>query len=86
MGGVDDEFTAKAFLFLQAFGHLVEGVGQRDYLLRALAGNAGLIVAFKPGIAPYLLTSAQAVQTAAAAGHVTVTRVPAADFRCPVQP
>lgn len=44
------------------------------------------IVHFNSGVTPYLLTSAQAVQTAAAAGDVTVTRAPAADFRCPVQP
>lgn len=44
------------------------------------------LVQFNSGVTPYLLTSAQAVQTAAAAGDVTVARVPAADFRCPVQP
>ncbi len=44
------------------------------------------LVTFNAGVTPHLLTSAQAVQTAAAAGDVTVTRVPAADFRCPVQP
>jgi hypothetical protein len=44
------------------------------------------LVTFNAGVTPYLITSAQAVQTAAAAGDVTVTRVPAADFRCPVQP
>ncbi len=35
-------------------------------------------------VAPYLLTSDEAVATAEAAGDVTVTRDPAADFRCPV--
>ena len=44
------------------------------------------LVTFNDRVAPYLLTSAAAVQAAAAAGDVTVTRVPAADFRCPVQP
>ena len=34
----------------------------------------------------YLLTSAQAVATAAANGNVTVVRAPALDFRFPVQP
>ena len=33
---------------------------------------------------PYLLTSDEAVHAAAAVGHITVTRVPAADFVCPV--
>jgi hypothetical protein len=44
------------------------------------------LVTFQPGRGPYLLTSAQAVQTALNAGDVTVTRTPANDFRCPVQP
>lgn len=33
---------------------------------------------------PYLLTSDEAVEAALAAGHITVTRLPAADFVCPV--
>ena len=33
---------------------------------------------------PYLLTSDEAVLAAAAAGEVTITRMPAADFVCPV--
>ena len=37
-------------------------------------------------IAPYLLTSQAAVLAAAAAGDVTVTRVPEMDFKCPIQP
>lgn len=57
--------------------------GSADYHGGAWAVN---LVTFNAGVTPYLLTSAQAVQTAAAAGGVTVTRVPAADFRCPVQP
>ncbi len=57
--------------------------GSADYHGGAWAVN---LVTFKAAVTPYLLTSAQAVQTAATAGHVTVTRVPAADFRCPVQP
>jgi hypothetical protein len=35
-------------------------------------------------VAPYLLTSDEAVEAAAAAGDVTITRNPAADFVCPV--
>jgi hypothetical protein len=34
----------------------------------------------------YLLTSEAAVLAAAGAGHVTITRVPDADFKCPIQP
>jgi hypothetical protein len=37
-------------------------------------------------VSPYLLTPQAAVLAAEAAGDVTVTRTPAADFRCPVQP
>ena len=57
--------------------------GTADYHGGAWAVN---LVTFKSGVTPYLLTSAQAVQTAASKGDVTVTRNPAADFRCPVQP
>jgi phage terminase large subunit-like protein len=35
---------------------------------------------------PYLLTSASAVLAAESAGDVTITRVAANDFKCPVQP
>jgi len=44
------------------------------------------VVTFSPGVTPYLLTSDEAVFAAEAAGDVTVTRTPDADFRCPVQP
>lgn len=37
-------------------------------------------------VASYLLTSEGAVQAAAAAGDVTVTRMPMKDFKCPIQP
>ena len=57
--------------------------GSADYHGGAWAVN---LVTFSAAVKPYLLTSAHAVQTAAAAGDVTVTRIPAADFRCPVQP
>jgi hypothetical protein len=42
------------------------------------------LVTFKDGVTPYLLTSDEAVFAAQAAGDVTVTRAPDADFRCPV--
>ena len=42
------------------------------------------LVTFNPGVTPYLLTSDEAVAAAQAAGDVTVTRSPNADFRCPV--
>ena len=37
-------------------------------------------------VAPYLLTSATAVLDAAASGDITITRMPEADFKCPIQP
>lgn len=37
-------------------------------------------------VAPYLLTSSAAVLAAQAAGDVTITRLPAMDFLCPIQP
>jgi hypothetical protein len=41
-------------------------------------------VTFAPGVAPYLLTSDEAVFAARSAGDVVVTRNAGADFRCPV--
>jgi hypothetical protein len=37
-------------------------------------------------VAPYLLTSEAAVLEAAAAGDVTIIRLPENDFKCPIQP
>ena len=37
-------------------------------------------------VAPYLLTSEAAVLAAESIGDVTITRVPANDFKCPIQP
>ncbi len=42
------------------------------------------LVTFNEGVAPYLLTSDEAVMAAEDAGDVTVTRAGDADFRCPV--
>jgi hypothetical protein len=42
-------------------------------------------VTFNPGVTPYLLTSADAVLAAAAAGDVSISRDPAMDFICPIQ-
>ena len=36
-------------------------------------------------VPPYLLTSEAAVLAAAGAGDVTITRIPANDFKCPIQ-
>jgi hypothetical protein len=37
-------------------------------------------------VTPYLLTSEAAVLAAASAGDVTITRISANDFKCPIQP
>ncbi|MDH5278057.1 MAG: hypothetical protein OEW53_03315 [Actinomycetota bacterium] len=42
------------------------------------------LVDFVDGVTPYLLTSDEDVDAAELAGDVTVTRVPGADFVCPV--
>jgi len=44
------------------------------------------VVSFNSGVSPYLLTSQSAALAAQAKGDVTVTRVPAQDFLCPIQP
>jgi hypothetical protein len=44
------------------------------------------LVTFNDGVAPYLLTSDEAVMSAESGGDVTVARAPDHDFRCPVQP
>jgi len=76
------------------FFKVTNGAGGQFGIAGVAPGTAGYhggawavsLVTFNAGITPYLLSSAQAVQTAAGAGDVTVTRTPAADFRCPVQP
>ncbi len=37
-------------------------------------------------VSPYLLTSEAAVLAAAASGDVSISRITANDFRCPIQP
>jgi len=62
----------------------IAGVGPGD--AGAFHGGSWQVwtVTFKSGVTPYLLTSASAVAAAQAAGDVTLTRVPDADFRCPI--
>ena len=40
---------------------------------------------FNEGVSPYLLTSEQAILDAEEASDVSVTRIPANDFLCPIQ-
>jgi len=59
------------------------GPGSPNYAGGAWAVNT---VTFNAGVTPYLLTSADDVQEAEAAGDVTITRVPSMDNRCPINP
>jgi hypothetical protein len=79
-GGIDPLYEVTNGVSGQ-LGIAAVGPGAGDY-------HGGLwavsTVTFNPGVAPILLTSAAAVQAAAAAGEVTVMPDPGADFRCPV--
>jgi len=44
------------------------------------------LVTWNIDVAPYLLTSEEDVLDVEKAGDVTLTRIPEADFKCPVQP
>jgi hypothetical protein len=69
MGGVDGQKG------VVAVGPGSDGYHGGDWKFFAVTWN----------IAPYLLTSESAVLAAAAAGDVTITRVPGNDFKCPIQ-
>jgi hypothetical protein len=55
--------------------------GDRDY-----HGGHWAFHAVTFNVTPYLLTSEEAVLAAAATGDVSIARVPANDFKCPIQP
>ncbi len=55
--------------------------GDRDY-----HGGKWAFHSVTWNVEPYLLGSAVDVEDAEAAGDVTITRVPANDFKCPIQP
>lgn len=55
--------------------------GDQDY-----HGGHWAFYAVTFNVIPYLLTSEEDVLAAADAGDVSITRVPANDFRCPIQP
>ena len=55
--------------------------GDRDY-----HGGKWAFHSVTWNVEPYLLGSAVDVEDAEAAGDVTITRVPANDFQCPIQP
>jgi hypothetical protein len=80
-GGTDPFYEVSGGVAGQ-LGIVGDGPGSPDYRGGLWAVNN---VAFTPGTTPFLLTSAQAVFTAQSLGEVTITRNPAADFRCPIQ-
>ena len=59
------------------------GPGSPNYQGGAWAVN---LVTFNSGVTSYLITSADEVDAAEAAGDITVTRMPNLDNRCPVNP
>ena len=80
-GGTDPFYEVSGGVAGQ-LGIVGDGPSSPDYRGGLWAVND---VTFTPGTTPFLLTSAQAVLTAQGLGEVTVTRNPAADFRCPIQ-
>ena len=80
-GGTDPFYEVSGGVAGQ-LGIVGDGPGSPDYRGGLWAVND---VTFTPGTTPFLLTSAQAVRTAQSLGEVTITRNPAADFRCPIQ-
>jgi hypothetical protein len=80
-GGTDPFYEVSGGVARQ-LGIVGDGPSSPDYRGGLWAVND---VAFTPGTTPFLLTSAQAVLTAQSLGEVTITRKPAADFRCPIQ-
>src|SRR5215471_17840843 len=81
-GGGTDPFYEVSGGVAGQLGIAGDGPSSPDYRGGLWAVN---VVTFTPGTTPFLLTSAQAVLTAQSRGQVTVTRDPAADFRCPLQ-
>ena len=75
-GGVDPFYRVPG-----TGGVAAVGPGAGDY-----HGGSWKVFDVSWNVAPYPLTSAQAVLEAANAGKVTITRSSDADFRCPIQP
>jgi hypothetical protein len=73
------------------FYAVMGGVAEQKGVVAVGPGSAGYhggdwkFFAVTWSVDPYLLTSAGAVLAAAAAGDVTITRVPENDFKCPIQ-
>jgi hypothetical protein len=73
------------------FYAVMGGVAAQKGVVAVGPGSAGYhggdwkFLAVTWNVTPYLLTSEAAVLAAAAAGHVTITRVAENDFKCPIQ-
>jgi hypothetical protein len=80
-GGTDPFYEVSGGVAGQ-LGIVGDGPSSPDYRGGLWAVNN---VTFTAGTTPFLLTSASAVLTAQSLGEVTITRNPAADFRCPLQ-
>jgi len=74
------------------FYGILNGVSGQKAIVAVVPGDADYhgghwkFHAVSFAVAPYLLTSEAAVLAAAAAGHMTIARNAAADFKCPIQP
>jgi hypothetical protein len=74
------------------FYAVMGGVAEQKGVVAVGPGSAGYhggdwkFFAVTWNVEPYLLTSADAVLAAEAAGDVTITRVAENDFKCPIQP
>ena len=78
--GIDDFYGVVAGATGQR-GVVAVAPGDTDY-----HGGKWAFHAVAWNVTPYLLTSEAEVLAAAAAGDVTITRVEANDFKCPIQP
>jgi hypothetical protein len=78
--GRDDFYAVMGGVAAQK-GVVAVGPGSADY-----HGGDWRFFAVTWNVEPYLLTSADAVLAAEAAGDVTITRVAENDFKCPIQP
>lgn len=82
-GGLDPLYVLPAGAAPGQLAVTAVGPGTGDYH----GGSWAIyVVRWAAGVTPYLLTSDEAVDAAAAAGDITLTRDAAADFRCPVLP
>ena len=78
--GRDNLYVVGGQAVVGQFPVAASGPGDRDY-----HGGKWAVHEVKFNVTPYLLTSEEAVLAAAQAGDVAVSRLPSADFKCPIQ-